>query len=189
MRQAQCLCIWPSAILNGCFLGSALHTIPEMQGPCSHFSLGITASRTGDKASASGSLWARETRWSTKKKKTKKRWAFISLLVFYFYSLGIVNQVCWCQNHDSCRKIVSCMWYKPENMIWGVFLFPIRSDEFSHMCVLFVLLVYMYIYVSVRVYMGSHGTTLPWSSPWLTWIYIYIYFFFFFGHLEVHEGS
>ena len=72
VRRAQCLCIRPAAILTRCFLGSAPHTIPEIQGPCSHLSLGIMASRTGDKTSASGSLWARETRWSTKNKKTKK---------------------------------------------------------------------------------------------------------------------
>ena len=92
--------------------------------------------------------------------------------------------------HDLCGK--KCRACDINQKIWfEVFFLFSRSDEFSHMCVLFVLLVYMYIYVSVCVYMGSHGTTLPWSAPWLTWIdiYIYIYIFFFFCHLELHEGS
>ena len=44
--------------------------------------------------SASGPLWASETRQGTKERK-KKRLDFIVLPRFYFYFLGIVNGPCW----------------------------------------------------------------------------------------------
>ena len=59
-----------------------LHTTPERRGPHSRFSLGIVASRTGDKASARDSVWAGQTRRSTKENKKRVRIYFITRILF-----------------------------------------------------------------------------------------------------------
>ena len=77
----------------------------ELRCWCHHFAPGTLVWRARCKASAHSTLWANETRQSTKE---KKRLDFILLSRFHFYLLGIVNGLCqWhCHSGKGFRSFV-----------------------------------------------------------------------------------
>ena len=105
----QHLCTRPTAaILNCSVLCSAFpHGPPSWGVRRSHYALGTLVWSASCKASARGTLWASKTRRTQRKR--KKKLDFILLPRFFFYFLGIVNGLCWWQNHSEDKWLLLVM--------------------------------------------------------------------------------